>query len=343
LKTLDLRYMCIDTNECTEMRELTIFTLRCVKINGNAFNDFSDKMKNLQTLLLLGASGIDAGHLELQQLKVLCLELSTKAKVVTMELPSLTKLQLKMACPEDMSITAPNLKYVVFNLEVPAVSSLEGVPGSLPLRFVNVKNLQELLYGASKFDALSDLVIGNPYLKKVFLDIPCMALGEDGKWLGVLKEVMLNIPSFTTLQQECPNLEVLNIGPGVWYSMESNIKTVKNVQRWPQVRTLILQMIPLKMETSVMLLKTLVTEIRTLVNLEIFVHTSSPANSGEIFEVIQNQVQHLNFKQKPWTKSLDFSCFSVSVMHCKLLRGKSEEKCHILLARSKSVVYCFVA
>ncbi|CAM6048914.1 unnamed protein product [Sphagnum compactum] len=310
LKTIDLRNMFIDTNECTDMQKLTSFTLRCVKINGDALNDFSGKMKNLQTLALLGVFGIDTGHLKLQQLKILCLGLSTKAKVVTMELPSLTKLQLKMACPEDMSITAPNLKYVAFNLEVPAASNLEGVPGSLALRFVNVKNLQELLYGASKFVALSDLVIGNQYLNKVFLDIPCMALGEDGKWLGVLKEVILNIPSFTTLQQQCPNLEVLNIGPGLWYSMESNIETVKNVRRWPGVRTLILQMIPQKMETSVMLLRTLVTAIDTLVNLEIFVHTSSPVNSLEFFEVIQNQVQHLNLKQKPWTKSLDFTCFT---------------------------------
>ncbi len=52
-----------------------------------------------------------------------------------------------------------------------------------------------------------------------------MALGEDGKWLGVLKEVILNIPSFTTLQQHCPNLEVLNIGLGLWYSMEAKIET----------------------------------------------------------------------------------------------------------------------
>ncbi len=310
MKTIDLRNMFIDTNECTEMQELTSFTLRCVKINGDAINDFSDKMKSLQTLALLGVFGIDTGHLKLQQLKILCLGLSTKAKVVTMELPSLTKLQLKMACPEEMSITAPNLKYVAFNLEVPVAINEEEVLGSLALTFVNVKNLQELLYGASKFVALSHLVMGNQYLNKVFLDIPCMALGEDGKWLGVLKEVLLNIPSFATLREQCPNLEVLNIGPGLWYSMESNIEIVKNVRSWPRVRTLILQMIPQKMRTSVMLLKTLVTEIDTLVNLEIFVHTSSPVDSGEFFEVIQNQVPHLNLKQKLWTKSLDFTCFT---------------------------------
>jgi hypothetical protein len=69
-------------------------------------------------------------------------------------------------------------------------------------------------------------------------------------------------------------------------------------------------MIPQKMETSVMLLKTLVKEVDTLVNLEIFVHTSSPVDSGEFLELIQNQVQHLNLKQKPWMKDPGLSRFS---------------------------------
>ncbi len=281
MKTLDLRNMCIDTNECAEMWELTSFTLRCVKINGDALNDFSDKMKNLQTLVLLGVFGIDTGHLKLQHLKILCLGLSTKAKVVTMELPSSTCFALNL-----------------------------GVVDSLELRFDNVENVQELLYEASKFVALSDLVKRNQYLNKLFLDIPCIRLGEDGKWLGVLKEVPLNIPSFTTLREECPNLVVLNIGPGLWYSMESYVEIVKDVQRWPQVRTLTLHMIPQKIETSAMLLKTLMTEISTLVNLEICIHTSSPVSSYEILTVIQNHVVHLNFKWQHWTKSVDLSCFS---------------------------------
>jgi hypothetical protein len=28
--------------------------------------------------------------------------------------------------------------------------------------------------------------------------MPCLRLGEDGKWLGVLKEVVLNIPRLLT-------------------------------------------------------------------------------------------------------------------------------------------------
>ena len=44
-----------------------------------------------------------------------------------------------------------------------------------------------MLYGASNFDTLVKLIGTNRNIDKVFLDIPCMALGEDGKWLGVLK------------------------------------------------------------------------------------------------------------------------------------------------------------
>jgi hypothetical protein len=174
-----------------------------------------------------------------------------------------------------------------------------------------MSNLQELLYGASNFLALSKLVKGNWFLNKLFLDIPCMALGEDGKWLGALKDVMLNIPSFETLQVQCPNLAILNIGPGLWHSMETNIEEVKKLKRWPPVKTLILHMIPQMLATSVTLLNKLRTEMHeTLVNLEINIHTSSPVAGIEFIKTIQDSVRELNFKWKPWTKSLDFSCFT---------------------------------
>ncbi len=55
-----------------------------------------------------------------------------------------------------------------------------------------------------------------------------MALGEDGKWLGVLKAAALNLPSFAQLH-ECEKLGVLNIGPGLWHSMEVNLDLVVTV------------------------------------------------------------------------------------------------------------------
>ncbi|KAH8954184.1 hypothetical protein BDL97_08G066300 [Sphagnum fallax] len=302
LKTIDLRNMLIDAKDCEPMPELTSFTLRCVKMNGDALDDITNKMENLQTLALLGVFGIQTGCLRSPQLKVLCLGLSTKAGAIKLDLPNLSKLQLKMACPEELCISAPILKFVAFNLEVYKYSEIS---------FSNMSNLQELLYGASNFLALSKLVKGNWFLNKLFLDIPCMALGEDGKWLGALKDVMLNIPSFETLQVQCPNLAILNIGPGLWHSMETNIEEVKKLKRWPPVKTLILHMIPQMLATSVTLLNKLRTEMHeTLINLEINIHTSSPVASIEFIKTIQDSVRELNFKWKPWTKSLDFSCFT---------------------------------
>jgi hypothetical protein len=294
--------MLIDAKDCEPMPELTSFTLRSVKINGDALDDINNKMENLQTLAMLGVFGIQTGSLSLPQLKLLCLGLSTKAGVVKLDLPNLLKLQLKMACPEELYISAPTLKFVAFNLEVYKYSEIS---------FSNMSNLQELLYGASNFLALSKLVKGNYFLNKLFLDIPCMALGEDGKWLGALKEVMLNIPSFETLQAQCPNLAILNIGPGLWHSMETNIEEVKKLKRWPPVKTLIVHMIPQMLATSVTLLNKLRTEMyESLVNLEINIHTSSPVASIEFVKTIQDDVKELNFTCKPWTKSLDFSCFT---------------------------------
>jgi len=63
--------------------------------------------------------------------------------------------------------------------------------------------------------------------------------------------------------------------------------------------------------TSVTLLNKLQTEMHeTLVNLEINIHTSSPVDSIEFVDTIKDGVRDLNFKSKPWTKSLDFSCFT---------------------------------
>jgi hypothetical protein len=185
LKTIDLRNMCINTKGCEPMPKLTSFMLRCVEMNGDAFDDISDKMRNLQKLALWQVSGILTGCLSSPKLEVLCLGLSTKAGAVKLDLPSLSKLQLKTVCPEELCITAPALKFIAFNLKVPKCSEIE---------FKVISHLQALLYGTSKFLDLSILLKGNSPWNKVALDIPCLRLGEDGKWLGVLKEVVLNIP-----------------------------------------------------------------------------------------------------------------------------------------------------
>jgi len=125
LKTIDLRNMSIHTKNCEQMLELTSLMLDCVRINREAFNDISDKMGSLQTLAMRGVFGIQTGCLRSPQLKVLCLELSTKAGNVKLDLPSLSKLQLKMACPEKLCIIAPALKSIAFNLEIPKCSAIK--------------------------------------------------------------------------------------------------------------------------------------------------------------------------------------------------------------------------
>jgi hypothetical protein len=189
LKTIDLRNMSIHTKKCERMLELTSFMLDCVRINRDALNDISDKMGSLQTLAMRGVFGIQTGCLSSPQLKVLCLELATKAGAVKLDLPSLSKLQLKMACPEKLCITAPALKFIAFNLEVPECSAI---------KFEGISHLQELLYGASNFLSLS-IICGGVLQNKLNFDIPCMRLGGDPNWLGVLNQVMCNHPRLSTM------------------------------------------------------------------------------------------------------------------------------------------------
>jgi len=305
LKTLDLRNMFIDTEGFGDMPSMTSFTMRCVKVCGSALQDINNHMPNLQTLALLGVFGVTQGDLTFPDMKVLCLGLSTMAKDVIINLPNLVKLQLKMLCPEKLSINCPNLKFFAFNLEVQDQSKLE---------LKNLNGLQELLYGASGFNTLRRLATTNPRLDKLFLDIPCMALGEDGKWLGVLSNVELTLPDFNHLQ-DCERLSILNIGPGLWYSMEINVEMLSIGQRWPPLRNLILHMIPHKLETCLKILQILLKP--TVTSLEIFVHSNSPVEYDELIPQVEAMIigirvsgQDIVFKHRLWTKSLDFSCFS---------------------------------
>jgi len=300
LKTLDLRNMFIDTSNCEKMPSMLSLTWRCVKVTAEALEDINKIMPNLQTLALLGVFGVDWGNLTFQHMKVLCLGLSTTAKEVTLDLPKLEKLQLKMQCPEKLIITANKLKYVAFNLEV-----LE--PSKIELRSLN--GLQELLYGASSFVTLSALIERNPNLKMIFLDIPCMALAEDGKFLGVLKDVPLLLPNFSNLH-DCEKLEVLNIGPGMWYCMETDVDKLTLTEWWPRMNRLILHMIPQNLGPAISVLRLLLRP--SVKNLVVRIHTSSPVIFDEIKLAIEEMAADYELPPiiSTWTMSLDFSCFS---------------------------------
>ncbi len=189
MKTIDLRNMSIHTKNCEQMPALRSFSLDCVTINSDAFNDISDKMGFLQTLAMRGVFGIQTGCLSLPQLKVLWLELSTKAGGVKLDLPSLSKFQLKMPCPEELCITAPTLKSIAFNLEIPTFSTI---------KFEGLSHLQELIHGESNFLSLS-IIYDDVLQNELKFDIPCMRLGGDPNRLGVLNEVIWNYPRPSTM------------------------------------------------------------------------------------------------------------------------------------------------
>lgn len=302
MKTLDLRNMYVDTSDCEVMPSMLSLTWRCVKVIAGALQDINEIMPKLQTLALLGVFGVESATLTFQDMKVLCLGLSTTAKEVVMDLPKLEKLQLKMQCPQKLTIRAITLKYIAFNLEV-----ME--PCKVELRCLD--GLQELLYGASSFTTLSSIIDWNPNLKKLFLDIPCMALAEDGRFLGVLRDVPLILPSFTKLH-ECKHLEVLNIGPGLWYCMETNVETLTSTEKWPCMSHQILHMIPQNLNPAMSVLRLLLRP--SVKKLVIYVHTSSPVKFERLKPVIEGIVadceQQIDLTISTWTMSLNFSCFS---------------------------------
>ncbi|XP_024358815.1 F-box/LRR-repeat protein At4g29420 isoform X1 [Physcomitrium patens] len=203
VKTLDLRNMYIDTSDCGVMTSMVSMTLRCVKVTVGTLDDMNTIMPNLQTLALLGVFGVEKGNLKFKNMKVLCLGLSTPAENVLMDLPSLEKLELKMQCPQDLRIVAPQLKYFAFNMKVPEESKVQVCCGDTTKVHATKDlpgGLLELLYGASSFGTFAlRLERNRSNCKTLYVDIPCMALKEDGTFFTVSKDVSLNLPCFENL------------------------------------------------------------------------------------------------------------------------------------------------
>lgn len=296
--------MFLDTDDLHILPKVTSLTLRCIKMTEKSLTDINICMPALQTLALVSVFGVQEARIESPNMLVLCLGLSTKARVVDLDLPNVHKLQLKMTCPDFLRVCAPNLAYVAVCMEKREDATV---------KFEQVSHLRELLFGASQFKTLSKLIKGNPSLEKVFLDVPCMALGEDGKWEGVLHQVPTRLPDVIALEDSCPYLHTLSLGPGIWHSIEIDFKDKRElsmVRKWPDLKRLIVHMIIQSLDTCLSVLRWLVGALPSLEKLEIYVHTDSHVELGQFVSDCKKQISHTNFKSGPWKKSLCFACFS---------------------------------
>ncbi|KAL2651902.1 hypothetical protein R1flu_020030 [Riccia fluitans] len=314
LKVLELRNMylnCTPKQECgtaadqgkgTRLPGVTTLTLRCVKLTENGLKDLNEFMPNLRTLTLVTVVGLKDARFKSDTLEVLCLGLATKVKSVKLVVNSLIKLQLKMACPDDLSVEACNLQCLAVCMDKRCDTSV---------KFKGVNKLRELLMGASEFSTLHILCSSNPELEKVFLDVPCMAFEENGGWKGMLSHVPLTLPNMKYIRGKCQKLHTLSVGPGLWYSLEHDMKNNPDVfaPTWPVLRTLILHLIVQEIAVSMKLLRALVESIPTLVTLEVYVHRDSKAELEE-FGQLRESFPTVELKLDYWKKGLKFECFS---------------------------------
>lgn len=303
LKTLELRNMYVDTCDLKPLPHVTTLTLRCIKLTEHSLTEISECMPSLESMALVSVFGVQEARIHSSSMRVVCLGLSTKARVVDLNLPNVHKLQLKMTCPDVLRVCAPNLAYVAVCMEKRDGAIVE---------FERVTQLKELLFGASQFWTLRELIKNNCALEKVFLDVPCMALGEDGKWEGVLHHVPLQLPDVRALQESCPSLHTLSVGPGLWHSMEEDFKQnhLSRISEWPALSRLIVHMIVQSLDTCLSLLRCLTAALPSLQTLEIYVHSDSPVEPGQFLSGCREQIRHTVFKSGEWKKSLCFACFS---------------------------------
>lgn len=304
MQHLELRNMYLDTNDLEILPKLQSLTLRCIKMTDKSLTDINHAMPALVTLALVSVFGVQEARISSPNLQVLCLGLSTSARTVDLDLPSCTKLQLKMTCPDSLRVRAPELAYVAVCMEKRDGSVVE---------FDNVHNLKELLFGASHFQTLSKLMRTNPNLEKLFLDVPCMSLGEDGKWEGVLDQIPRNLPDIEALRESCPALQTLSVGPGLWHSMEEAFiaeQELATFRRWPSLSKLIVHMVVQSLETCVAVLQCLVAAVPSLECLEVYVHLDSPVNLHVFGAVCRERLLGARLQLGTWKRSLNFACFS---------------------------------
>ncbi|KAG6541675.1 hypothetical protein Mapa_016940 [Marchantia paleacea] len=318
LRTLELRNMFLDCspNQCgttkdqvkeNRLKGVSTLTLRCVKLTENGLKDLNEVMPNLRTLTLVTVVGLKDAWFKSDHLQVLCLGLATKVKSVWLEVKQLIKLQLKMACPEQLRVKAPNLRCLAVCMDKRPDTKVE---------FEGVKDLRELLMGASEFSTLHDLCKDNKQLEKVFLDVPCMAFEDNGGWKGVLPHVNLkNLPDMKRITSFCTQLHTLSVGPGLWHALEQDMTKNPDVfcPTWPNLTRLILHLIVQDMDVSMKLLKALVDAIPTLKTLEVYVHKDSKVDTQEfqqLKETVKKLVPRVDLKLDSWKKGLKFECFS---------------------------------
>jgi hypothetical protein len=312
LRTLELRNMFLDCRKLGEqdkLTKLTTLTLRCVKLTDTGLSDLNRCMPNLDTLTLVTVVGLREAEFKSDNLKVLCLGLATKVKSVKLVVKHLVKLQLKMACPDKLTVEAPDLECLAVCMDKRDKTQVE---------FQKVRLLKELLMGASEFSTLTNLSSCNQLLEKVFLDVPCMAFEDSGLWKGVLTNVPLAIPNMEEIRSCCPNLQTLSVGPGLWYALEEEHKEALNSRnesalkerlKWPTLRRLIVHLIVQKKENSMGLLTALVRSLPSLTLLEVYVHKDSKVDFQD-FSRMKLQFSHLELKCDSWKKGLRFECFS---------------------------------
>lgn len=305
LTHLELRNMYLDTNDLDKLPKLESLTLRCIKMTERSLTDIDDCMPVLVTLALVSVFGVQDAKMKSQKLEVLCLGLSTSARIVDLNLPQVKKLQLKMTCPEILRVRAPKLTYVAVCMEKRDRPDVE---------FLEVNGLKELLFGASHFSILPYLMKSNRLLEKIFLDLPCMALGEDGKWEGVLEQIPRSLPDIEVLKASCPILHTLSVGPGLWHAMEESFEINQELatfRRWRTLTKFIVHMVVQSLDNCMSVLQWLVDAVPTLKFLEIYVHVDSPADRQLFQSKCEEEFTMLTkLTMGTWKRSLNFTCFS---------------------------------
>ncbi|BBN12014.1 hypothetical protein MPTK1_5g16780 [Marchantia polymorpha subsp. ruderalis] len=304
LRHLELRNMFLNTNDCGKFNKLDTLNLRCVKLLENGLQDINECMPKLETVTLVTVVGLKRAVFKSACLKVLCLGLATKVTAVKLHVPILHKLQLKMACPDELKVFAPGLLALALSMNKRNDAVIE---------FEGVNKLKELLMGASEISTLKKLSLANRTLERVFLDVPCLHFDDTGKFKGVRNPSPTALPLMEDIITCCATLQVMSVGPGLWYALEQDMSSRAGITypKWSSMKQLILHLVVENAELSYGLLARLVTAmVDTLHTLEVYVHKDSKVGPECFLRLHQEFPSVKKVKVDSWKKGLKFECFN---------------------------------
>ncbi|XP_008782498.1 F-box/LRR-repeat protein At4g29420 [Phoenix dactylifera] len=200
LVNLEVRNAWLSVEGLKPMQKLTTLTMEFIRLDDEDLEKVNKCFPSLEVLNLIGVGGLKEPKICLSKLRICCWTVSNFPLSLTIQAPNLVELQLKCVEPKVLHLCAPSLTN--FSLILKRPSGLIKVERFLNLRSLSIESLD--------IRSLAEVLLSSKTVKKLELEAPRCTKADESS----------NTISFIDLMSAFPNMDELNLGPGVWYELQ---------------------------------------------------------------------------------------------------------------------------